>query len=194
MFEERVKQFIDYCKSREYYVKIDKTNENIYRIHIANKYLQQMEFKVINGSKVRILSHENSRFAQEILNTVNHLLIEVVPYHYDHIISPDIPSQTKLNRELKCQMELNEIANMLEKLNIHDEVKIYTNFKGLITIFRHSCKIHEKYHGTIYEQIYNMIKEKKLLVHFEWIRKTPPRIKPKKGNAAPVISKKLLVR
>ncbi len=194
MFAERVKQFIDYCKSREYYVKIDKTNDNIYRIHIANKYLQHMEFKVINGSKVRILSHENTRFAQEMLNTVNNLLIEVVPFHYDHIIAPDLPSQTKLNRELKCQMELNEIANALNKLNTHDEIKIYTNFKGLITIFKNSCKIHEKYRGSIYEEIYNIIKEKKLLVHFEWIRKTPPRIKPKKGKTAPVVSKKLLVR
>lgn len=194
MFEERVKQFIEYCKSREYYVKIAETKENIHRVHIANKYLQQMEFKVINGSKVRILSYEHSRFSREMLNIIDHLLIEVIPYHYDHIITPDIPSQTKPNRELKCRMELDEIANMLEKLNIHDEIKIYTNFKGLITIFKNSCKIHEKYHGTIYEQIYNMIKEKKLLVHFEWIRKTPPKQKSTKGKSIPVVSKKLLVR
>jgi len=194
MFEERIERFIEYCKNREYHVKVIQKDENLHRVNIANKYLQQMEFKVINWSKVRILSHESTRFAQEILNTINDLNIELVSSHYDHIITPDTPAQTELNREARCQMEFERIADALDILNPHDEVKIYTSSKGLISILKDSGKIHSKYPGTIYEQIYNIIKEKKLLVHLEWIRKTPPKLKAKRGKKIPVISKKLLVR
>jgi hypothetical protein len=195
----KINEILEYCQTQGYYAKVWDNTENLKKIHISNKYLQKLSLKVIEDSKVRILTHENNRFSEEITKFVQNQKMEILPYHYDAVILTDKTkhnTDTQENQEDEkhnSKKELQRIISILEKLSPNDEVKIYTNYKGIINALKNSRQIKTKYAGTLYETIYNTIKDKQLFVHFEWVKGGVLR-KKKKSELQPKIAKKLLIR
>lgn len=200
--QEKINGILEYCQIQGYYTKVWNDTESLKKIHIANKYLQKLSLKVLEDSKVRILTHENNRFSQEITKLIQSQQMEILPYHYDAIILPDTTkhihkAEDMLEEEEKqnSQRELERIISIIEKLNPNDEVKIYTNYKGIISALKNSRQTKTRYAGTLYETIYDMIKDKQLFVHFEWVKGGVLRKKKRKeSEPQPKIGKKLLIR
>lgn len=200
--QEKINELLEYCQTQGYYAKVGDDNaEDLKKVYIANKYLQKLSLKVIKNSKVRILTHENNRFSEEITRFVQSQKMEILPYHYDAVILTD---KTKYNTDTQgnqedekhnSKKELQRIISIIEKLNPNDEVKIYTNYKGMISALKNSRQIKTRYAGTLYETIYDMIKNKQLFVHFEWVKGgILGKKKKKESEPQPKIAKKLLIR
>lgn len=204
MIQEKIDELLAYCKVNEYTVRSSSPYEGLTKIQISNKYLQKINLKIVDNHKLRLQNTENNRFSKEIENIVQKLSVDMLPHYYDVIIYTNkfhYYDQMPVYQKAKLMIlndvvslgvpeELESIVSALESVDCYDEIKIYTSHKGIVSVMQDCCQIKNKYPNTPYEAIYNLIKEKHLLAHFEWIKKTGRTIYKKNPEQISVVQPK----
>lgn len=186
MIQGKIDELLAYCRTHEYCVRTISPYDGMTKIQISNKYLQKINLKIIDNTKIRLQNIESNRFTKEIEGVVQKLKVDMLAHHYDIIIYTNrfhycgelsAPPNTEVmvlsdTASMGVQEELDAIVAALEPIDDYKEIKIYTSHKGIVSVMQESGHIKNRHPATPYESIYNLIKEKHLLVHFEWIRKT----------------------